>query len=166
MKDRIGHLHEEQIIDSVIDAKGLKEEQRQHLETCPRCSEERAALRLELDRLGQMATDFTPAPQKKPFIPVPESRLLTFRRMAFATGFAAALLVALLWGPAFLSDHGIQEVAEFSNEEEMVLFLVEDILEESALPDLYLDVAATSDNYFDEEFMEFLIPSGEYNDSV
>jgi len=166
MKDRIGHLNEGQIIDAVIDERGLKERQRRHLEMCPLCREEKAALTAELERLGQMAANFTPAPQKRPFIPARESRPFTFRRMALATGFAAALLVALIWGPAFLSDPRIQEVAEFSGEEEMDLFLVEDILAESALPENYLDMAASSQSYFDEEFMELLIPSGEYNDSV
>jgi anti-sigma factor RsiW len=166
MKGRIDHLNEEQIIDAVIDGGALEEEQRRHLETCPLCREEKAALTSELDHLGQMAANFTPAPQRRPFIPVRESRLLTFRRMVFATGFAAALLVALIWGPALLSDPRIQEVAEFSDDGEMDLFFVEDILEESALPDHYLDMAASSQSYFDEEFMELLIPSGEYNDSV
>ena len=165
MKDRVGHLNEEQIIDSVIEGGGLTEEQRRHLETCPLCSEQRGALRSELDRLGRMAADYTPKPQNRPVISIPEFRLLTFRRTAFAAGFAVALLVFLLWGPAFFSDPE-QELAVLSNGEEMALLFVEDILEESASPYLDLDVAATSDAYFDEEFMELLVPTGEYNDSV
>ncbi len=166
MSARNGHLNEEQIIDAVIDEGGLKEEQRRHLETCTVCREEKADLKLKLDRLGQMAADYTPEPQTSPSISVPESRFLTFRRMAFATGFAAAVIVALIWGPAFFSDPGIQEVAVVSGEEEIDVFLVEDILEESALPDHYLEMAASSSSYFDEEFMDLVIPSEEYDDSV
>lgn len=166
MKVRVGHLNEGQIIDAVIDEKGLKEAPRRHLEMCPLCREEKAALTAELDRLGQMAVNFTPAPQRRPFIAARESRPLAFRRMALAAGFAAALLVALIWGPTFFSDPRIQEVAELSDEDQMDLFLVEDILEESALPEHYMDMAASSPSYFDEEFMELLIPSGEYDDSV
>lgn len=166
MKGRNGHLDEDQIIAVVVDEEGLKEEQRRHLETCPLCREEKAALASGLDRLGRMAVKFTPALQRRPSIPARESRLLSFRRMVFATGFAAALLVALIWGPAFLSDPTRQRVVEFSDDEEMDLFLVEDILAESALPDYYLDMAASSPDFFDEEFMELLIPSEEYESAV
>ena len=166
MNGRSGHLNQEQLIDAVIDEEGLKEEQRRHLEGCPLCGEAKAAHMSELYRLGQLAADFTPAPQKRPFIPVRESRLLSFRRMAFAAGFTAVILAALIWGPALISDPGTHEVVEFAGEEEMNLFLVEDILEESALPEHYLDMAASSHSYLDEEFMELLIPSGEYDDAV
>ncbi len=166
MKGRIGHLTEEQIITAVVDEEGLKEEQRRHLQTCPLCREERAALTSGLERLGQLAAHFTPAPQRRPAIPNREPRPLRFRGVAFATGFAAALLVALIWGPAFLSDSPRQMVAEFSEETAMTLFLVEDILEESALPDDYSDLVAVSEGYFDDEFMEFLVPDEGYENSV
>ena len=166
MKTEIGHLNEEQIIAVIVDEEGLKEEQRRHLETCPLCREEKAALISKLDRLGRMAAEFTPQPQKRPAIPTRESHLLCFRRMALAAGLGAALLIAFIWGPALVPDPATQMVAEFSGDEEMDVFLIDDILDESSLPDYYLDMAASSDSYFDEEFMEFLIPSEGYEDAV
>jgi hypothetical protein len=86
--------------------------------------------------------------------------------MALAAGIGAALLIAFIWGPSFIPDPVTQMVAEVSGDEEMDVFLVEDILDEAALPDIYLDMAASSESYFDEEFMELLIPSEVYDDAV
>jgi hypothetical protein len=166
MKTEIGHLNEKQLIAAVVAEEGLKEKPRRHLETCSLCRGERDALTSKLDLLGRMAKEFTPRPRKRPAIPLRESHPISFRRMALAAGLGAALLVAFIWGPALIPDPATQMVVELAGDEEMEVFLVDDILDESALPDYYLDMAASSDSYFDDEFMEILVPLEGYDNAV
>ena len=166
MKERGNHLTEEQILISLVDDNDLAEDARSHLLACPLCKDKKTAIMSELERLGEMAKKFAPSPRKKITLPLRPSRRIGLRLPAFAAGLAMVLLIVILWGPSFLTDSSKQRRAQFPFESNSGLHLVEDILGESALSNSYSDIAVSSYSYFDEEFLEFVVPLRNQGDSV
>ena len=113
-----------------------------------------------------MAGEFTPAPRKRPILPVRESGRKRYHFPVFATGLASAVVVAFLCSVVLFSDSPEQMEADLSVKSEVRLHLMEEILEETALSGHYLDITQTSYSYFDDEFLEFVIPVEEGFDSV
>ena len=91
----------------------------------------------ELERLGQMADDFTPLPQRKPVLPLQKSHRFNFRRPVFAGGLAVVLLIAFLWSQALFTEPPKQMTAQLSTEMKVGLDLIDDILEASVLSEYY-----------------------------
>lgn len=166
MIDKGMHLSEDQILLSLVDENDLSQEVRSHLLACTACQEKKTALISELEHLGQMAKDLAPLPRQKPLPLVRESRHFSFRLRVLAAGFAVVLIIACLLSLVFFTDSSKQMTARLSTEMETDLYLVDEILEESTLPEYYLDIAVTSYSYFDDEFLEFVVPLEEQLDSV
>jgi len=161
MKDKDIHLNEDQILVSLVGEEDLSVEKRRHLLDCDVCQAKRMTLMSELERLGEMARDFAPLPEKKVVIPLREPRHFSFRLPAFAAGLALIVLIASVWSLMFFADSSkqmSQMTAQLSRGTEISLDLVDDILGESILPQYYLDIFAASYSYFDDEFLEFLVP--------
>lgn len=166
MKDKSIHLNEDQILLSLVDVNDLSGDRKSHLLACSVCQERKAALMSELEHLGEMARAFVPLPQQKPALVIRESRHPGFRLPVFAAGFAVVLVIACLLSLVLFTDSSKQMTARLSTEMEADLYLVDDILEESALPEYYLDMAVASYSYFDDEFLEFVVPlEEEFNSS-
>ena len=166
MKGSEIHLNEDKILLSLVDKNDLSEEMRNHLEDCKACRDKRASLLSELECLGKMAGEFTPEPRKRPILQVQETRRKRFHFPVFATGLASAVLVVFLCSVTLLSDSPEQMKTGLSVNSGVRLHMMEDILEEPVLSGHYLDITQTSSNYFDDEFLEFVIPVGEEFDSV
>lgn len=166
MKDKDIHLNEDQILLSIVDGGEPREEVKNHLAACPLCREERAVLIGDLERLGQMAEELTPLPQKRSVLPLRKPQRFRLRLPVFAAGFAVVLLIACLWSLSFFTDPSKQTRPPFSTEVKADLSLIDDILEDSALPEYYLDIADAPYGYFDDRFLEFLVPLGEQGNSV
>ena len=166
MKDKNIHLNEDQILLSLVEEHDLSEETRSHLLACLLCQEERTALMSELEHLGEMAKDFSPMPQNKPVLPFRESGHFIFNRPVLSAGFAVVLIIACLWSLTLFIDSSKQMTPGLSTDMKVDLYLMDDILEESALPEYYLDIGVASYTYFDEEFMDFVVPQGEGFNSV
>jgi hypothetical protein len=159
MKEKDVHLNEDQILLSLVDEKDLSGKRHSHLLDCAVCQKKRMSLMSDLERLGEMARDFAPLPEKKLVRPLREPRHFSFRLPAFAAGLASVVLIASLWSLTFFTDSSKQMTAQLSMETEISLDLVDDILGESILPQYYLDISAASYSYFDDEFLEFLVPT-------
>jgi len=166
MKDKKIHLNEDQILLSLIDENDLPKEMRSHLENCNACQDKRASLLSELECLGKMAGEFTPEPRQRPILPVRESGRKRYHFPVFATGLASAVLVVFLCSIIFFSGPSEQMNTDLSVKSEVRLHLMEEILEEPALSGPYLDITQTAYSYFDDEFLEFVIPEEEEFDSV
>jgi hypothetical protein len=164
MKDRGMHVDEDQILLSIVDGDDLSEDMKDHLTACPLCREKRTVLRCDLERLGEMAKEFTPLPRKGPVRPLSKPHRFPLRLPVFAAGFAVVLLIACLWGLSLFTDPSKQRMPPFSTEVKADLGLIDDIVEESAVPEYYLAIA-DADGYFDDRFLEFLVPLGEQGDS-
>ncbi|KKK71690.1 hypothetical protein LCGC14_2911390 [marine sediment metagenome] len=84
----------------------------------------------------------------------------------FAAGVALVLIIALALSLVLFTDSSKQMTAQLSTEKEAYLYLLDEILEEAYLPDHYLDITAASNSYFDDEFVEFVVPLGDQFNSV
>ena len=166
MKEKGTHLNEDQILLSLVDERDLSGDMKSHLLACSVCQDKKGVLMSELERMGQMANDFTPLPQKKPVLPFQKSHRFNFRLPVFAGGLAVVLLIAFLWSQALFTEPPKQMAAQLLTEMEVGLDLIDDILEASALPEYYLDMAVASNGYLDDEFLELLVPLGELDNSV
>lgn len=166
MKDKKIHLNEDQVLLSLVDENDLPEEMRSHLGDCTACQDKRMSLLSELEYMGKMACEFTPTPQKRPILPAREPGRKRYHFPVFATGLASAVLVAFLCSIILFSDSPEQMKADLSVKSEVRLHLMEEILEEPALSGPYLDITQTAYSYFDDEFLEFVIPVEEEFDSV
>lgn len=166
MKEKDIHLNEDQVLLSLVDQGDLSEEMRNHLGDCKTCRDKRASLLLELESLGKMAGGFTPEPLKRPALPGRKPGRKRFHVPVFATGLASAALVVFLCGIVFFSGPTEQIKTGLSMNSEIRLHMMEDILEESALSGHYLDITQTSHSYFDDEFLEFMIPLEESSNAL
>ena len=164
MKDKGMHVNEDQVLLSIVDGDDLSEDMKDHLTACPLCREKRTVLMRDLERLGQMANEFTPLPRKRPVCPLWKPHRFPLRLPAFAAGFAVVLLIACLWSLSVFTDPSRQGTPPLSTEVKADLGLIDDMVEESGLPEYYLDIADAY-GYFDDGFLEFLVPLGEQGNS-
>lgn len=161
MKATNMHLNEDQVLLSLVDENDLTEDVKTHLQSCALCQEKKMALISELEWLREMAKNLAPLPQNRPVILLPESRHLNFHLPLFATG-AGVLLIVFLWSMIFFSDLSKQKTPPFSPEIMGAdIVLLDNLLEESALPEVYLDIVVASNSDFDDDFLEFFIPQEE-----
>ena len=158
MKNKNIHLKEDRILLCLVEENDLTEETRKHLEECPVCQEKRTSLLAELQIVGEMADEFTPAPKKKPDLPVEQPGRQRFRLPILGTGFATALLVAILVSMHLFSNSSSQLQTDLTLEREVRMGLFEEILVESALSEQYLDMTPSSYSFLDDEFLEFVVP--------
>ncbi len=166
MKENRTHLNEDQILLSLVDENDLSDDAKGHITACQVCREKKTALMSELENLGEIAKDFAPLTRKKPVLVSRKSWHSVLRRPMFASGFAVIFIAVCLLGLTLFIDSSKQITARLSTEAEEDMYLLEDILEKSALPEYYLDITVTSNNYFDDEFLEFITPMEEESNSV
>ncbi len=166
MKDKNPHLSEDQILLSLVDENDLSDHMKNHLLSCSVCQDKKGILEFDLERLGRMAKDFTPLPRKKPVLSLRKSHRFGFRLPLFEAVLAVFLIIDFLWSQAYFTDPSKQMGAQLWTEAKVGLYLIDDILEESALPEYYLDIAVASYSYLDDEFLEFIVPVEEPDNSV
>lgn len=167
MKEKTNHPDEDQILRSLVDDYDLPEKMRKHLEDCEACRHLKASLQSELQLLGRTAAECTPAPLKRPALPKPEpGSAQKYRLPLFASGFAAAALVAFFGFFILFSDVSEELGTELAVNSEVRMHLLEDILNESELSENFLDITSTDVSYLDDEFMEFVIPLEEEPDTI
>jgi hypothetical protein len=165
MKGRIPHLSEEEILRSLVDEDDLTHEAKGHLGECAVCQEKRAKLSTELGRLGDMARQWSPSPQDKAVLPLPETRPFSARFPVYAAGLAAVVLIVSLYTVPLLMERLRRAQSDQAPTNGFSLYLLEDILDEPAMSREYLDMTTSSDTYLDEEFMEFVAPLAEPSDT-
>ncbi|QTA90670.1 hypothetical protein [Desulfonema magnum] len=158
MKSKTIHLDEDQLIWSVVDENDLAPAVRNHLSSCPVCQERKRHFEQELNNLGNMTKAFSPLPREKP-VPVVQI-FRNWLRPAFVSGFALVLLIMGIWWsspfPVSQENRMTQAVGEMEDDSQLVVEIR--VVEEYALPDLYMDIAGESYGYFGDEFLEFVVP--------
>ena len=161
------HLDEDQLLWAVVEEAELPLPLQEHLSACPQCRAKKERFERDLARLGQMAERFAPSPRRRVSLPVEKPRgsmgwLWGWRAYVSAT-VAAALVVIVVWSsPMFRDtpgDNGDMLALEMQEAEQ---FMAEvNMLVENALPTVYLDISAESSADFDDEFIQFVVPSVE-----
>lgn len=164
MKDKAFHLTEGQILLGLVEENDLSERARGHLETCAVCREKRLSLVTELQYLGEMAHEFTPA-SRNITLPVKQPKPKRFRFPVLGTGFATAVLLTLLVGIHLFWSPSRQMQVEKVPEGDAQTVFFEEILVESALSEKLLDLTPSSYGFLDDEFMEFIVPLEEQSGS-
>jgi predicted anti-sigma-YlaC factor YlaD len=165
--DKDLHLDEDQLLWAVVEENELPLPLQEHLSACPQCRANKERFDQDLARLGQMAERLAPLPRGPVSLPVEKPRgstgwLWGWRAYASAT-VAAALVVIVVWSsPMFRDtpgDNGDMLAREMQEAEQ---FMAEvSMLVENALPPVYLDISAESSAEFDDEFIQFVVPSVE-----
>ena len=156
------HLNEETILQAVIDEADLSDPQQQHLAGCPQCRANKERLENELTHLGQLAERYAPEPLRR--ITLEEDKIrrpFLIRRFAFGVA-AAATVIIVVWA-AFLIRNpqpgNVGNVAQNMIEAERLMSEI-DVLVENALPQVYLDIVGETHSSLDDDFIDFLIPTG------
>jgi len=175
------HLNEDQIIVAIVDEGDLTEGLKRHLRSCPLCREQKRLLVSQLEAMGAMAKDLAPRPKT---IPLSDPRhwgpghwnprawrRAFFRWPVFASGLACFVIIAGLWGLMLFQGTPVKTPVmsapgPTTGQNLAGLVFIEDLLEESALPDYYLDITVSSPVNFGDEFLEFVFPMEEADDSA
>jgi len=160
MKTHDLHLDADQIIHAVVDADDLITFERNHLLKCPLCQRKEQELEEELKRLGEMSKEMVPLPRRR-FIPVAQESQSWFSwQHVLTTGFVIVLLMIGIWWTSIFTRLKENESIQITQEMETSQQLMAEInfIEDYALPDRYLDIIVETNDYYDEEFLEFILP--------
>jgi hypothetical protein len=181
------HLTEEQIIQAELDASDLSPQQREHLESCESCRRELANLGDGLMGLSRLAARSVEVPERSfrlpdeasfkiPAKPAPWAALKKWWAEHTALGLGGGLVMAAVMVMAVLiglrDPRPAAERTFASQEQELEFILAVDKYDEERSEDL-LDpplaqpspfaefVMAAGDDEMDDEFMQFLAPDDE-----
>lgn len=165
-----GHLTEDRIIKAVADKSQLSPFEKEHLSNCSGCSSALESFENDLKQLGKIAELSVPSPKRR-FITYEKRSERNFPRIfGLRTSLAAAITV-LFFVITLHSDSmkyllntqtGSYVDALHSDD----LFITEiNSLVENALPLKYVDIYGEADPDYDDDSMDFIIPSSG-NDTI
>jgi hypothetical protein len=162
------HLDEDQVIYSVVDENSLTATIRNHLYSCPICQRKKQQMEQELHNLGGMAKKFAPLPRKEFRLPLHKTPISWSWRPVFATGFAAIILIAVIWWSTLFTPSQKKMMAKNILEMEKDQQLMAEIftMEEYAPLDFYPDISVESYISYFDEFMEFVVSMEENQKDV
>ena len=165
MKNQDIHLNEDHIIRAIVDENDLTTSERNHLSKCSLCQKEKQEFEQVLHRMGDMSKELVPSPRIS-FIPVVQRNRSLFRwKPALAAGFVIVLLMMGIWWTSpftrFQENGSVQIVQKMESDQQFMAGIT--FIEDDALPDRYLDIIGSSndddyDVYYDDEFLEFILP--------
>ena len=158
------HLTADELLRAMIDPSDLDPARKAHFESCLPCRRQSEDLTLRYNRLGRMATQMAPEPQKAFRVP---ARTSPFSRWYFKPGLALAVSAALvfiftLWGPRFTPEDQTPApmvAQKFENDDHLMEEI--DTLVENALPEKYRELAVLSDDRSVEDldaFIDWVVP--------
>lgn len=159
------HLSEDEVLRAMIDPSNLDSSRQAHVNACRHCQRQTEALSHRLIRLGQMAKQMTPEPQKSFRLPAHSTPVGRWRlKPAMALGVLGILIFAVvLWGPRFyyMSPSPGPMVVHTVESDDRLLQEI-DMLVEDALPEQYQRLAALSDDRSVEDLdalIDWVVPS-------
>lgn len=157
------HLNEDQFIRAIADESDLSRTERTHLSECPECRAKKQEFEDILNTFTAMAKAFAPLPRKK----IGLSERPGFSRYprlqpVFAAGllFAMLLLISLWPSAPSREEHGTT-ARQILREMEKDEALMDEVLELEESENLYPELFAEPCGYFNDEFLDFVVPSEE-----
>jgi hypothetical protein len=157
------HLGENDILQAVIDEADLSRSVKQHLNECAHCRLQKERFAQELTRLGQLARQYAPEPQRRVTIAEEKVRSPIFNwKFAFSAAAVAATII-IVWATVLIQNQQLGKVGNLAQnmiEAERLMTEIDGLVE-NALPPVYLEIVGETDLNPDEEFLEFLIPAAE-----
>lgn len=160
------HLDEDHIIRAIVDTDDLPLPVRRHLDQCCRCRNQIAQLQEDLANLSRVAKQLTPLSSSRLKLNQKQKsdprRWLWSWRIALGISLAAAAIIFIFWSKTpeitFETPGGTNLVAQYESESEKLMTQVIE-LSENALPQVYLDIVPESDSGWDQEFVNFMVPT-------
>lgn len=158
------HLTEDRIIRSVVDKSELLSSEKEHLLNCSGCSSVFEGFENDLKQLGKIAELSVPAPKRR-FIAHAKKTERNFPRFfGLRTSLAAAITVLFFVitlhsdsMKSLLNTETRTYVDELYSDD---LFITEiNSLIENALPHRYTNIYMEAGPDYDDDFMDFIIPS-------
>lgn len=172
MRNQDIHLNEDQIIRATVDENDLTTSEQSHLSKCSICQKGKQEFVQVLNRMGDMSQELVPSPQRKFTLTSQKSRSSFRWQPALATGFAIFVLMMVIWWTSpftrFQENGSVQIVQKMESDQQFVAEIT--FTEKDALPDRYLyiigdyndddydDYNDYDDDYYDDEFLEFVLP--------
>lgn len=162
MNKNCRHLNEEQIVKAIVDKGKLMPSEKEHLSACPECISAVESFEKDLKLLGKRAEGFVPLPKKRTVDYEKAGGSFLF---GWKTSFAAAIIV-LLFVILIHSDSKRlvlrnMDVADSEIYSEEILMTEVNNLIENPLPAKGLFIADDDSADFDEDFIDFVVPSAE-----
>lgn len=162
------HLDEEQIICAVAEQMELSTDEKNHLSMCSKCNREKQELQNQLFAIGHMAGEFSPS-LKRNLIPLildsaKEANRVHLWQPVFATALVAFLIILTIWwivpGDRYKGDKMTQDITDQNIASEI------SIVEEQLMSGSYINSIKEVDSYVDYEFLEFIFPMEENQNSA
>lgn len=156
------HLNDEQIVKAIVDRAQLLPSEKEHLSVCPECISALERFENDLKLLGQTAERFVPLSKKQWIL---HEKIHNSFIFGWRASFAAAIIifflvitinsdsVKLIFNKADIADSGLYSEETLMTE---VNYLVE-----NPLPASGLFIADDDNADYDEDFIDFVVPSAE-----
>jgi len=160
-KNNGSHLDEEQIYRAIIDESQLFHSEKEHLSGCSECRAELESFKKDLKLLGQNAERFVPLPKNRMILHEKAGKNSFF---GWRTSLAAATIIiffviTIYSGSMKLLFHNKTDIADSELYSEDILMTEVNNLVENSLPSKYLFISDEEDAEYDEEFIDFVVPS-------
>ena len=162
------HLTQNDLMMAMISRNDLPDETAAHLSSCPTCKRNLEQITLRYRRLGRLAARLTPKPTRSVRIPAGASMVSNRKnRSLWAVGLTAAVIVLLtVFGPhPFGKGPGDPsgspaslQMAQTSLSDQQLLSEVNALVED-ALPQSIQEIAAVEIPQFDEDLINWVVPS-------
>ena len=171
---RDDHVSEENLIQAVIDPEDLSLELREHLDSCQFCRLDKERLEGSLIKLGDLAQKYAPTPQKIQMVATAQVRRHWAYSWNLATAVTAALLIAAVtwWAiPLTKSPNmkspgiGLDALTLQMDQDAELLNRIE-YLEDNPLPLALADISGESSLDLNEDFLDFVNPSEDNDQSL
>jgi hypothetical protein len=159
------HLSQDQLLLAIVEESDLPIALQEHLFTCHQCRSDKDRLEQKLTQVGRMAKKYTPPSKQR--ISLPDSEFRSFypwfsgQRAALGLALTVVMLILVVWwsAPFNITPEGGMEITALEMQESESFMSEISILAENALPTVYMDITGESYTGFDEEFIQFIIPS-------
>ena len=154
------HLSQEDLLLALVDRNDLDSQQAVHLNECPVCQQKLDRIALRYDRMGKLAAHLAPAPAANIRLPQkvsPASRSRLRPLMAVGAAAAMVLLITTIW-PRTHTEIPIQASPPMVISDRQLMQEI-DALVDNALPPAVQQLAAVATPQFDEDLINWIVPS-------
>jgi len=166
------HLTEKEILTALVDEDDLEPVTAHHLKNCKNCRMKLLTLEKNFNALGNIAATVSPelpCPVRlEDIIAIeqksrPWSRLSAWKiKPALSFTFAVVLILLVIWGLKIqFNIKRLPGDVPVETAESRELLSEIDRLVENAMPRDYYELTGIDENNTDEEYMDFIVPSGE-----
>jgi len=159
-----GHLTEDRIIRVVADKSQLSPSEKGHLSNCPGCSSALESFENDLKQLGKIAELSVPSPKRRFITYEKRAERNFFPVFGMRTSLAAA--ITILFFVITLHSDSMKSLFNTENGSYMDALHSDDLLiteinslVENALPLEYMDIYGEADPDYDDDSIDFIIPS-------